>query len=86
MTPPESKELFTFLLYGIQKQMSRCFNIFLLLKNLYFYDTILLGITVLNISTEVFYGCKEIDNTVIWNSSDRIYPERPSFYCLTITR
>ena len=36
--------------------MSRSFNIFLLLKNSYLYDTILLGITVSNLSTEVFYG------------------------------
>lgn len=29
---------------------------------------------------------KEIDNAVIWNTPDKMYPERPSFYCLTITR
>lgn len=29
---------------------------------------------------------KEINDAVIWNSLDKIYPERPSFYCLTITR
>ena len=29
---------------------------------------------------------KEIDNAVIWDTSDRMYPERPSFYCLSITR
>ena len=29
---------------------------------------------------------KEIDNAVIWNTPDKIYPERPSFYCLTIIR
>ena len=29
---------------------------------------------------------KEIDNAVIWNSPDKRYPERASFYCLTITR
>ena len=29
---------------------------------------------------------KEIDDAVIWNTPDRMYPERPSFYCLTITR
>ena len=28
---------------------------------------------------------KEIDDAVIWNHPDRMYPERPSFYCLTIT-
>ena len=26
------------------------------------------------------------DAAVIWNTPDPIYPERPSFYCLTITR
>ena len=29
---------------------------------------------------------KEIDNADIWNTPDKMYPERPSFYCLTITR
>lgn len=29
---------------------------------------------------------KEIDNAVIWNTPDRRCPERPSYYCLTITR
>ncbi len=29
---------------------------------------------------------KEIDNAVIWNTPDKMYSERPSFYCLTITR
>ena len=29
---------------------------------------------------------KEIDNAVIWNNPDKMYPERPSFYCLKITR
>ncbi len=29
---------------------------------------------------------KEINNAVIWNTPDKSYPERPSFYCLTITR
>lgn len=29
---------------------------------------------------------KEIDDAAIWNTPDKMYPERPSFYCLTITR
>jgi len=29
---------------------------------------------------------KELDSAVIWNTPDKMYPERPSFYCLTITR
>lgn len=29
---------------------------------------------------------KEMDNAIIWNTSDKMYPDRPSFYCLTITR
>ncbi|MBR6522719.1 MAG: hypothetical protein IKT47_08610 [Oscillospiraceae bacterium] len=29
---------------------------------------------------------KEIDDADIWNTPDKAYPERPSFYCLTITR
>ena len=29
---------------------------------------------------------KEMNNAVIWNTPDKMYPERPSFYCLTITR
>ena len=29
---------------------------------------------------------KEIDSADIWNMPDKMYPERPSFYCLTITR
>lgn len=29
---------------------------------------------------------KEIDNAVIWNTPNKMYPERPSVYCLTITR
>ena len=27
---------------------------------------------------------KEINNAVIWNTHDKMYPERPSFYCLSI--
>ena len=29
---------------------------------------------------------KEIDIADIWNKPDKMYPQRPSFYCLTITR
>ncbi len=29
---------------------------------------------------------REIDNAVIWNTPDKTYPNRPSFYCLTVTR
>ncbi len=29
---------------------------------------------------------KEIDEAKIWNTPDKMYPNRPSFYCLTITR
>ncbi len=29
---------------------------------------------------------KQIDNAEIWNIPDKMYPDRPSFYCLTITR
>ncbi|MBO5291234.1 MAG: hypothetical protein J6A43_03695 [Clostridia bacterium] len=29
---------------------------------------------------------KEINNAVTWNSPDKMYLERPSFYCLTVTR
>ncbi len=29
---------------------------------------------------------KEIDNAIIWNTPDKMHPERPSFYCLTVTR
>lgn len=29
---------------------------------------------------------KEIDHGAIWNAPDKLYPERPSFYCLAITR
>ena len=29
---------------------------------------------------------KEIDSAVIWNTPDKTYPNRPSFYCLTVTR
>lgn len=29
---------------------------------------------------------RDIDRADIWNTPDKLYPERPSFYCLTITR
>lgn len=29
---------------------------------------------------------KEIDNAPIWNTPDRMYPARPSFYCLTVKK
>ncbi len=29
---------------------------------------------------------QEIDSAVIFNTPDKAYPERPSFYCLTVTR
>ena len=29
---------------------------------------------------------KEINDGVIWNTPDKMYPTRPSFYCLTVTR
>ena len=28
----------------------------------------------------------QINDAEIWNTPDKMYPERPSFYCLTITR
>ena len=41
------------------------------------------AISVYELTTE---HIKEIDHAVIWNTPDKMYPERPSFYCLTITR
>lgn len=29
---------------------------------------------------------KEINDAKIWNTPDKMYPNRPSFYCLTVTR
>lgn len=29
---------------------------------------------------------KEIDDAEVWNTPDKMYPNRPSFYCLEITR
>lgn len=29
---------------------------------------------------------KEMDNADIWNIPDKMYPDRPSFYCLIITK
>lgn len=29
---------------------------------------------------------KEIDDAEIWNTPDKMYPNRPSFYCLEIKR
>ena len=29
---------------------------------------------------------KEIDHAQIWNNPDKMYPSRPSFYCLVITQ
>ncbi len=29
---------------------------------------------------------KELDDAEIWNKPDKFYPERPSFYCLTVTK
>ena len=40
-------------------------------------------ISVSELTTE---HIKEINNAVIWNTPDKMYPERPSFYCLTIMR
>ncbi len=40
-------------------------------------------ISVSELTTE---HIKEIDSAAIWNTPDKMYPERPSFYCLTITR
>ena len=40
-------------------------------------------ISIAELTTE---HIKELNDAVIWNTPDRMYPERPSFYCLTITR
>ena len=40
----------------------------------------------LSISELTIEHIKEIDSADIWNTPDKMYPERPSFYCLTITR
>jgi len=40
-------------------------------------------ISINELSTE---HIKEISNAVIWNTSDEMYPDRPSFYRLIITR
>ena len=29
---------------------------------------------------------RTLDRSEIWNTPDKMYPDRPSFYCLTITR
>ena len=29
---------------------------------------------------------RDIDNAELWNTPDKLYPNRPSFYCLAITR
>ena len=40
-------------------------------------------ISISDLTTEQI---KEIDNAVIWNTPDKMYPGRPSFYCLIIKR
>ena len=40
-------------------------------------------ISVDELTTEHIRG---LDEAVIWNTPDKMYPERPSFYCLTISR
>jgi len=29
---------------------------------------------------------EEVDSAPVWNRPDKMYPDRPSFYCLTITK
>ncbi len=40
----------------------------------------------ISISELTIEHIKEINSAAIWNAPDKRYPERPSFYCLTITR
>ena len=40
-------------------------------------------VSICELTTEAI---EEIDNAAIWNTPDKMYPQRPSFYCLTITR
>lgn len=41
---------------------------------------------IISISELTIKHIKDIDNAAIWNTPDKTYPNRPSFYCLTITR
>ena len=40
----------------------------------------------ISISELTVVHIKEIDNADIWNIPDNMFPERPSFYCLTIAK
>ncbi len=51
-----------------------------------FADRPLIHRKTISISELTIEHIKEIDSAAIWNTPDKMYPERPSFYCLTITR
>ncbi len=51
-----------------------------------FEDRPFLHRKVISIDNLTAEHIREIEDADIWNAPDKMYPERPSFYCLTITR
>ena len=58
---------------------------FEIVDELYGYNQVLYRQTV-SIDELTTKHIKEIDDAEIWNTPDKMYPNRPSFYCLEIKR
>ena len=85
-TDGRAKQIIEYIKNALQKSDNIEFWLVWLMDYYEFEDRPLIHSKTVSISELTIEHIKEIDSADIWNKPDKMYPERPSFYCLTITR
>lgn len=85
-TEGRAKQIIEYIKTALQESDSIEFWHVWLLDYYEFEDRPFIHRSTISVSELTTEHIKEIDNAVIWNTPDKMYPERPSFYCLTILR
>ena len=85
-TDGRAKQIIEYIKTAVQKTDSVEFWLVWLMDYYEYEDRPFVRRKTISVSELTTEHIKEINNAVIWNTPDKMYPERPSFYCLTIMR
>ena len=85
-TDGRAKQLIEYIKTGLQKTKTIEFWHVWLMDYYEYEDRPFVHKKVVSIDELTAEHIREFDESVIWNTPDKMYPERPSFYCLTIRR
>ena len=85
-TDGRAKQLIEYIKTGLQKTKTIEFWHVWLMDYYEYEDRPFVHKKVISIDDLTTEHIREFDESVIWNTPDKMYPERPSFYCLTIRR